>query len=208
MRMKVAPAFLTAILILATTGTARAHINDASSVEALTCLAELVVRGNITKVEMTKEGPADVTYYTCTAEVSETLAGKSPGKTVTFTVEGRRDGYQPPVAKWMDANSGVIVFLRTDDGQYNTRLKGKLTPLMLALDPTVIDVAAPGKAAIDRTAHYVKTGEAVLSLIRSTAQAWRRSASHIQGSRRPRGSKSMLRTKFTKICGLGAPWDC
>ena len=139
------------------------------SIEAMTCDAELSLHVKLTKVEVTKEGPPDMTYYHCTADVLELLHGKLADKTVTFTVLGQQDMGQPPINEWLDSKDGLIVFLSTDQGYLDRRLKGELTPIN-AYRPCLFNLSKFDHA-YDANAHFITDPKKLLPLIRATAKA-------------------------------------
>src|SRR6185436_1386481 len=92
--------WLTTFIAVSCVSAARAEIREAPSVEWLTCAAEVVVVGKISKITETK-GPGDVTYEDCLVDLDRIVKGNFDGKPITFTL--RRLGKQPTAQAWVNS---------------------------------------------------------------------------------------------------------
>jgi hypothetical protein len=137
----------------------------APSLEWLTCAADVVVVGQVKKLERKIERMpiSDHHFDECTLLVKDVIRGDiRPGQPLVFAFNGGQvDSY---VKKEMQSKAGILVFL------YKTN-EGNLRPVPCETYP-IVGLTAPGPYTIDRKFRVVKDGKEVLDICRDVAKKW------------------------------------
>lgn len=146
---------------------ARAETFVGSSVEWLTCAADVVVVGRIEKIA-TKRGPGAVVYDDCTVTVQESIKGKIKDKSLVFCL--RSLSPDSPARAWMKSRGQLLLFLsESKDHGSEKHLDHMLVPTSHQVPLSVIDLAAPGKYVLDTHFKVLKDRKAILEACRKTA---------------------------------------
>jgi hypothetical protein len=145
----------------------RAETIIGSSVEWLTCEAEVVVIGRVERI-VTTRGPGDVFYDDCTVEVKEIIKGKVEGGRLVFCL--RTLSAESPAKAWMKSPEPVLLFLSPSERHGSEKhLDGMLVPTSHQIPLSVIDLAAPGKYVLDARFKVLTDQKAILETCRKTA---------------------------------------
>jgi hypothetical protein len=156
----------TAALLLVPT--ARGETIVATSLEWLTCAAEVVVVARIDEV-VTTRGPGDVRYDDCTATVLGVVRGKVEKCRVTFCL--RRLSDDSKAQAWRKSGAALLLFLSPSrDHGREKHLDGRLVPTSDQFPLSVIDLAASGKLAIDARFDVLTDKEAILKACQKAAR--------------------------------------
>jgi hypothetical protein len=176
------PAYVALILSTCVSPTlARAETMVASSLEWLTCEAEVVVVGRVERIVSTR-GPGDVVYDDCTVAVAEIISGKLSSDRLVLCL--RTLSAESPARAWLRSPDAMLLFLSRSQGHGSEKhLDGQFVPTSQQFPLSVFDLAAPGQYALDVRFNVLRDRNAILATCRSTAA---RLADHLR--RNPAGS--------------------
>jgi hypothetical protein len=168
--MKLRSACQAVCVALSGAASSRAETVVASSLEWLTCQADVVVVGRLTRI-VTSRGPGSVVYDDCTVAVEEIIKGQVAHRRLVFCF--RDLSKESPARAWMMSEQPLLLFLsRSTDHGSEKHLDGMLVPTSRQFPLSVIDLAAPGKEVIiDRQFHVLSAKAAILETCRQTAKA-------------------------------------
>jgi hypothetical protein len=174
----------------------RAEIIIGSSVEWLTCEADVVVIGRVERI-VTTRGPGAIVYDDCTVEVKEIIKGKVEGGRLIFCL--RTVSAASPAKAWMKSPEPVLLFLspsKRDESE--KRLDGMLVPTNLQFPLSVIDLAAPGKYVLDTHFKVLTDQKAILETCRKSAVQL---ADHLK-----RNPGARVEARRLEVPGLSEAW--
>jgi hypothetical protein len=164
-----AAALLTSVSALCTANTSFAEISVAPSVEWLSCAAEAIVIGKISKIT-TAQGPGMVTYEDCVVEVKEVVKGRLDGKELAFTL--RRLGDSPTAEPFLKSKEGVLLFLsKSKDHGSEQHLDNKWTPTMVGGEAPIVDLSKPAEKVYSKDMKIVTDPKELLKIVRVWAKS-------------------------------------
>jgi hypothetical protein len=141
------------VLFLAA-GVASAEIAVGSSVEWLTCSADFVAVGRITKHD--RKGNVEH----CTMEISDVIHARvMPGNKPSVSFQVDSVFFSP--AQALKSKKGVLMFLKSQGGM--------LTPCD---HYALVDLSNPGKYVIDQRERALRDPKEILDTCRKAASAW------------------------------------
>jgi hypothetical protein len=153
----------------------RAESIVGSSLEWLTCASEVVVVGQVEKVDTTR-GPGAVLYDDCTVKVLATIKGKPKDRLVfclrRLAADSSAEACKSPAEAWMKSKEGVLLFLSpsTDHGP-EKRLEGMLIPTTAQFPLSVVNLSSPEERLFDARFRRVGGRKAILDTVRKAAEA-------------------------------------
>jgi hypothetical protein len=148
---------------------ARAEIMAASSIEWLTCQAEVIVVGKITQM-MTTTGKHAGTYKDCYVEIDEVIKGKVKGKEIMFFQRPLPPNL--PVAELAKSKHKLILFLSKSTGRGPSHYIGRkyvLTSRRFPLSAFDLTNLPPDAYSKDMT--IIKDPQKLLKIVRHWAKS-------------------------------------
>lgn len=162
--MRYIATFVFGLIVLGTVSESRAEIAVGSSLEWLTCKADLVVVGRLEKV-VSVRGPhnvGNVVYHEVTVAVTETIRGMIEPRFV-FRLDSYSVETAAVIAACLRSLQPTLLFLSRDS-------EGHLVPTFSEPVHPIFDLAAPGKYVFDSRLRVLALKEVILPICRDTAK--------------------------------------
>ncbi len=157
------------LLALGLTTGASAETAVVTSLEWLTCSAELIVVGKIDAITTVK-GPNDVAYEDCLVNVQRVIKGRVEGKQLAFTL--RQLGGVPTARPLLKSKASALLFLsKSKNNGPEHRLDGQWVPTTGYITPPVIDLSRPAESVYTKDMKPASDIDALLK----TVERWAKS---------------------------------
>ena len=141
---------------------ARAEIMAASSVECLTCQAELVLVGEVITIDQVRG------YQDCTVVVHELIKGEVEGRALTLSL--RSLSPQANAKPLLKTKSKLLLFLtRSKDHGSERHLDGKLVPVSGQFPLSVFDLSKLPTHVYSKDMRVISDPDALLTIVRKSA---------------------------------------
>jgi hypothetical protein len=161
-------AVLSAVLVLSSARLASAEITGATSVEWLSCAAEVIVNGTVRK-QATAAGPVSVRYKDVTLDVEEVIKGDPATKSIEFTWRHLEQDSSPT---WLKEGARVLVFLaKSKDHGPERRLDNRWVPLTDSGRPLVVGLSMTPDRIYSKEMAMVTDVDELLKIVRIWAKS-------------------------------------
>ena len=159
---------LSAVVVLASARFAGAEITGATSVEWLSCEAEVIVIGTVRK-HATAAGPVSVRYEDITLDVGELIKGDPATKSIEFTWRHFEPDAKPA---WLKPDSRVLVFLaKSKDHGPERRLDNRWVPLAEDGRLSVFDLSMTPDRIYSKEMTMIVDRDEFLKIVRTWAKS-------------------------------------